>query len=149
MVSTTIITRSNSSFQFHRLVDPLPYQLRNQQNSLKVACPISPGLGTENGSRREKHPSVCGTHPRGQSSLVLFNIYMHPLGQLVWSLGLDYHQYTEDTQLLFVDGWPARYYPSYFGQEFGSHGWMVETNPAKTELIKDDGSMALQGGTQA
>lgn len=74
--------------------------------------------------------------------MVLFNIYIHSLTQLVWSLMLGCHQYAENTKLYLLMGG---------GQIAQQQHWpricrMAETEPFDTEFYKDGGFMAGQGG---
>ena len=57
--------------------------------------------------RSQLYQLPCGVPQGAILSPTLFNIFMRPLAQLVWSYGLGCHQYADDTQLyLLMDGRP-------------------------------------------
>ena len=61
-------------------------------------------IGEEKSHQR---PLQCGVPQGAILSPMLFNVYMHPLAQLVRGFGLGCHQYADDTQLyLLMDDQP-------------------------------------------
>ena len=64
------------------------------------------GLRVAIGESTSQHQTLSCEAPQGAIlSLMLFNIYVHPLAQLIWSFRLGCHPYADDTQLfLLMDG---------------------------------------------
>ena len=86
-------------------------------------------------------------------SPMLFNIYMKPLGAVIWSFGVHCHQYADDTQLYFS-------FSSSSGEAVdvlnpclaATMDWMrankLKLNPDKTEMLLVAGSSDQIAGVQ-
>uniref|UniRef100_A0A670I3D4 Reverse transcriptase domain-containing protein n=1 Tax=Podarcis muralis TaxID=64176 RepID=A0A670I3D4_PODMU len=127
----------------HELLDHCLADVGIQDTVLQWLCLFLSGRGQRvalGGELSSRHSLVCGVPQGAILSPMLFNIFMCPLAQLVWSFGLGCHQYADDTQLyLLMDGLPDSAPDTLIRCLDAVAGWSrgnrLKLNPSKTEVL--------------